>query len=404
MSSSALPARPSFEQLRKQAKDLLKAYRAGDPPALLRFRESLPELADASDEQLVDLSLSLRDAQRVVAADYGFDSWTQLKDHLNELTSSLMIEMTIDRIQMHPVSGQRVLVLKEKRADKYLPIWIGPHEADSIALRLEGQQLPRPLTHDLMESMIGDLGARVSRVVVSDIRNHTFFAQVVLQTNGATIERDSRTSDAIALAVRSDAPIYATSYVLDRAGVAFSPDTNLPESTVFGWQTLTMKDTVKDISRVASEEVEEILEKARAEAGQSGRRSIEPRDILLALVREAKGVSAKVFADLGVDLAKIRSTLEMPSDLGASVTYTTTEMSQAGLQVLNLARMEAYVMFHGRIEAEHLLLGLVLYNDQETQGILREHGIEFGEAVKALRKALIEWRHTASDSPGQTTG
>ena len=140
----------------------------------------------------MDLSLSLRDAQRVVAADYGFDSWTQLKDHLNELTSSLMIEMTIDRIQMHPVSGQRVLVLKEKRADKYLPIWIGPHEADSIALRLEGQQLPRPLTHDLMESMIGDLGARVSRVVVSDIRDHTFFAQVVLQTNGATIERDSR--------------------------------------------------------------------------------------------------------------------------------------------------------------------------------------------------------------------
>ena len=404
MSSSVLPAQPSFEQLRKQAKDLLKAYRAGAPPALLRFREFLPVLADAPDEQLGDLSLSLRDAQRVVAAEYGFDSWTQLKDHLNELTSSPMIEMTIDRIQMHPVSGQRVLVLKEKKAEKYLPIWIGPHEADSIALKLEGQQLPRPLTHDLMESMIGDLGAKVCRVIVSDIRDHTFFAKVVLQRNGTTIERDSRTSDAIALAVRSDTPIYATSYVLDRAGVTFSPDTNLPESTVFGWQTLTIRNTVEDISRMASEEVEEILEKARAEAGQSGRRSIEPRDILLALVREAKGVSAKVFANLGVDLAKIRSTLEGPSDLGASVTDTTPEMSQAGMQVLSLARMEAHVMFHGRIESEHLLLGLVLCNDHETQGILREYGIEFGEAVKALKKALIEWRHTPSESPGQTNG
>lgn len=404
MSSSTLPAQPSFEQLRKQAKDLLKAYRAGDPPALLRFRKSLPRLADAPDEQLGNLSLSLRDAQRVVAAEYGFDSWTKLKGHLDELTSSLMIEMTIDRIQMHPVSGQRVLVLKEKKANKYLPIWIGTHEADSIALRLEGQQLPRPLTHDLMGSMIGDLGARVSKVVVSDIRDHTFFAKVVLQRNGTTIERDSRTSDAIALAVRSDAPIYAASNVLDRAGVTFSPHTNLPESTVFGWQTLTIKDTVEDISQMASEEVEEILEKARAEAGQSGRRSVEPRDILLALVREAKGVSTKVFANLGVDLAKIRSTLEMPPDLGASVTDTTPEMSQAGLQVLNLARMEAHVMFHGRIEAEHLLLGLVLYNDHETQGILREYGIEFGEAVKALRKALIEWRDTPPDSPGHTTG
>ena len=404
MSSSTLPARPNLEQLRKQAKDLLRAYRAGDPPALLRFRESLPGLAGVSDEQLGDLSLSLRDAQRVVAAEYGFDSWTQLKDHLNELTSSQMIEMTIDRIQMHPVSGQRVLVLKEKKADKYLPIWIGTHEADSIALKLEGQHLLRPLTHDLMDSMISGLGAKVSMVVVSDIRDHTFFARVVLQRNGTTIESDSRTSDAIALAVRSDAPIYATSYVLDRAGVTFSPDTSLPEPTVFGWPTLAIEDIVEDISKMASEEVEEILEKARAEAGQLGRSAVEPRDILLALVREAKGVSATVFGNLGVDLAAVRSTLESLSDPVGSVSDTTPEMSEASLQVMSLARMEAHVMFHGRIEAEHLLLGLVQANDHETQRILRELGIEFGEAIVALRKALNAWRATPPDSPGQTPG
>ena len=207
MPPSTLPARPNLEQLKKQAKDLLRAYRAGDPPSLLRFREFLPRLADATDEHLAELSLSLRDAQRVVAAEHGFDSWTHLKDHLNELSSSQMIEMTIDRIQMHPVSGQRVLVLKEKQADTYVPIWIGPAEADSIALKLEGQEVLRPLTHDLMGSMINDLGARVERVVVTDLKDQTFFAKVVIQRNGTTIESDSRTSDAIALAVRSDAPI-----------------------------------------------------------------------------------------------------------------------------------------------------------------------------------------------------
>ena len=349
MPSSHLPARPNLEQLRKQAKDLLKDYRAGHPPALLRFRESLPRLAHVSDARLKEISLSLRDAQRVIAVEHGFDDWTQLKDHVDELTSSKMIEMDIDRIQMHPVSGQKILVLKQKQADTYLPIWIGPVEADSIALKLEGQQLPRPLTHDLMESMIGDLGARVSKVVVSDIRDHTFFAKVVIQRNGTTIERDSRTSDAIALAVRSDAPIYATSYVLDRAGVTFDPESGLQESPVFDWQSLTIQNVLEDISRMASEEVEEILQRARSEAGRLGRSSVEPRDILLALVRDTKGVSAMVFANLATNLAALLSALERLSEPGESASDTTPELSEASLRVMRLARMEAHLMVHGRV-------------------------------------------------------
>ena len=400
MPSSSLPARPNLEQLRKQAKDLLKAFRTGDPTSLLRFRESLPRLAGSSDDQLADMSLSLRDAQRVVAAEHGFDSWTRLKDHINESTSSKMIEMSIDRIQMHPVSGQRVLVLKEKGADKYLPIWIGPVEAESIALKLEGQQLPRPLTHDLMESMISDLGARVSRVVVSDLRDHTFFAKVIIQRNGTTIESDSRTSDAIALAVRSDAPIYATASVLELAGVTSNPETGLWGSTVFDWQTLS----VEDIPKMASEEVGEILRQARVEAGRSGRGAIEPQDILLALVRAARGLSAMVFGSLGVDLAVIRSTLERLSARGASPSDTRPELSEASLRVLRLARMEAHVMFQGRVEPEHLLLGLVLADDERTQQVLGEHGIEIEGARVALIKALTEWGTSPPASPGRSTG
>ena len=404
MPSSSLPARPNLEQLRKQAKDLLKEYRAGHPPALMRFRDSLPRLTRASDEQLAEMSLSLRDAQRVIAAEHGFDDWTQLKDHVDELTSSKMIEMNIDRIQMHPVSGQKVLVLKQKQADTYLPIWIGPVEADSIALKLEGQQLPRPLTHDLMESMIGDLGARVSKVVVSDIRDHTFFAKVVIQRNGTTIESDSRTSDAIALAVRSDAPIYATSYVLDRAGVTFNPENGLPESPVFDWQTLTIQNVLEDISRMASEEVEEILQRARSEAGRLGRSSVEPRDILIALVRDTKGVSAMVFANLGTDLAALLSALECPSEPGESASDTTPELSEASLRVMRLARMEAHLMVHGRVEPEHLLLGLILTNDDETAGVLSKHGIEIEGVRVALIETLAGWRKIPPTSSSQSIG
>ena len=404
MPSSHLPARPNLEQLRKQAKDLLKDYRAGHPPALLRFRESLPRLAHVSDARLKEISLSLRDAQRVIAVEQGFDDWTQLKDHVDELTSSKMIEMDIDRIQMHPVSGQKILVLKQKQADTYLPIWIGPVEADSIALKLEGQQLPRPLTHDLMESMIGDLGARVSKVVVSDIRDHTFFAKVVIQRNGTTIERDSRTSDAIALAVRSDAPIYATSYVLDRAGVTFDPESGLQESPVFDWQSLTIQNVLEDISRMASEEVEKILQRARSEAGRLGRSSVEPRDILLALVRDTKGVSAMVFANLATNLAALLSALERLSEPGESASGTTPELSEASLRVMRLARMEAHLMVHGRVEPEHLLLGLVLADDEETAKVLGGHGIEIEGARVAVIKALNVWRTVPPTSSSQSIG
>lgn len=388
MPSSPLPSRPNLEQLRKQAKDLLRAYRAEDPSAQLRFRKSLPGLADTSDEKLTDLSLSLRDAQRVVADEHGFDSWTQLKDHIDELSSSQMIEMTIDRIRMHPVTGQRVLVLKQKQADTYLSIWIGPAEADSIALKLEGQQILRPLTHDLMDSMISDLGAKVTRVVVTDLKDQTFFAKVIIQKNGITIERDSRTSDAIALAVRSDAPIFATPNVLDQAGAAFNPEVSQTWPTALDWQAFSLDD----LPKMVSTDAEKILRLAEEEARRLGCGTVDPLHILLAVVREAKDISAIVLADLGVDLEAIQSSLECLSVRSDSARDVQPEWSEASLRVLRLARMESQMMFLGRVETEHLLLGLVLANDDQTTQVLRDHGIEIEGVRMAVIKAMSEWK------------
>ena len=130
-----------------------------------------------------------------------------------------MVELTIESIRVSLMNYQRVVILKEKESDRYLPIWIGPAEADAIAVRLQEVAVARPLTHDLIRSIIDSLGASVDYVIVNDLSNDTFFARIMLQIDGRVMEIDSRPSDAIALAVRVQVPIYADESVLEKAGV-----------------------------------------------------------------------------------------------------------------------------------------------------------------------------------------
>ena len=131
-----------------------------------------------------------------------------------------MREMAIDSIRVSLTNYQRVVILKDNDSDRYLPIWIGATEADAIALKLQDVNVPRPLTHDLLETVIESLGAQVNHILVSDLSDDTFYAKIVLQQDGGDRrEIDSRPSDAIALAVRTGAPIYAEDEVIDKAGV-----------------------------------------------------------------------------------------------------------------------------------------------------------------------------------------
>ena len=139
-----------------------------------------------------------------------------------------MVEMIVDSIRVSLMNYQRVVILKEKDTDRYLPIWIGPAEADAIAVKLQGVNVPRPLTHDLMHSMVDLLGASVNSIVVCDLKNDTFFAKIVLNVDGGQMEVDSRPSDAIALAVRVDAPIFADDAVLEKAGIMLDRETGKP--------------------------------------------------------------------------------------------------------------------------------------------------------------------------------
>ncbi|MFP4640680.1 MAG: bifunctional nuclease family protein [Dehalococcoidia bacterium] len=139
-----------------------------------------------------------------------------------------MIEMSIDSIRVSMMNNQRVVILKEKQSERYLPIWIGPAEADAIAIKLQGVDLPRPLTHDLLVSVIDSLKASVNSITVSDLRDDTFYAKLILNIDGEQLELDSRPSDAVALAVRVNAPIYAEETVLDRAGILIDRETGKP--------------------------------------------------------------------------------------------------------------------------------------------------------------------------------
>ena len=131
-----------------------------------------------------------------------------------------MIEMTVESVRINLATQQRVVILKATKRERYLFIWIAHAEAYAIAVELQGTTSPRPLTHDLLKNVIGELGAKIVSIVISDLMDEIFYARIVLDVAGRHVEVDSRPSDAIALAVRSKTPIYVEESVLERAGVA----------------------------------------------------------------------------------------------------------------------------------------------------------------------------------------
>ena len=139
-----------------------------------------------------------------------------------------MVEVVIDSIRVSLMSQQRIVILREVDHERYLPIWIGAAEADAIAVKLQNVSIPRPLTHDLLQSVIEVLGASVNSIIISDLKNDTFYARIMLNVDGRLMEVDSRPSDALALAVRVEVSIYAEESVLDKAGIFLDKETGKP--------------------------------------------------------------------------------------------------------------------------------------------------------------------------------
>ncbi|MHC4150162.1 MAG: bifunctional nuclease family protein [Planctomycetota bacterium] len=126
------------------------------------------------------------------------------------------VEVELSRIIINETSDQQIIVLKERDGERSFPIVIGIVEIFAIDRRLKGIKPPRPMTHDLLDGIIENLGAKIEKIVINDLRNHTFFAKIHLSTNGRTVEIDSRPSDAIALGAASNAPIYVADHVFNK--------------------------------------------------------------------------------------------------------------------------------------------------------------------------------------------
>ena len=135
-----------------------------------------------------------------------------------------MIEMELTGVRVELPTNQPIVLLRERGGERYLPIWIGAAEAAAIALCLQGVVTPRPMTHDLMKSILEDLAIQVERIVVTELRESTFFASIELKQGAANYEISSRPSDAIALAVRTSTPIFASEEVLEEAAILIPGD------------------------------------------------------------------------------------------------------------------------------------------------------------------------------------
>ena len=130
-----------------------------------------------------------------------------------------MVEVTIDSIRVSLVSPQRLIILKDTDDERFLPIWIGPFEAEAITIKLQDVDVKRPLTHDLLNKFINELGGIVSHVIVSELRDDTYYARIVVGVDGKSMEIDSRPSDAMALAVRANVPIFVAEEVMEKASI-----------------------------------------------------------------------------------------------------------------------------------------------------------------------------------------
>src|SRR5207244_4079330 len=132
-----------------------------------------------------------------------------------------MQEMVIYGVSFDMVGKQPIVLLKTADGNKFLPIWIGHPEAAAILMKLQGANTPRPMTHDLLTDMLAQLDARVVKITVTELRENTFYAQITVQQDGSEIEIDSRPSDAIALAIRAEAPIFAADRVIEESAIEF---------------------------------------------------------------------------------------------------------------------------------------------------------------------------------------
>jgi uncharacterized protein len=166
-------------------------------------------------------------------------------------------EMVIYGVSFDMVGKQPIVLLKTAEGNRFLPIWIGHPEAAAILMKLQGASTPRPMTHDLVTEILSQLDAQVVRITVTELRENTFFAEITVQQDGSEIQIDSRPSDAIALAIRADAPIFAADDVIEESAIEFEGEDVDEEQIVAEFKSFLDQVTPEEFAIEEEEEEEE---------------------------------------------------------------------------------------------------------------------------------------------------
>ncbi len=267
------------------------------------------------------------------------------------------IEMVIDSIRVSQMNYQRVIILREKEGERYLPCWIGPAEADAIAVKMQGVRVPRPLTHDFTCAAIDALGGSVQSVIINKLENDTFYAKVVLKSDSGQMEIDCRPSDALAVAVRKGVSVFTDDKVLKKAGILLDEETGKPfepsSEEVPAGQQLS-----KGRLEVFSESAQDILDAAEIEAKRLNCSYVCTGHLLLALAKKMN-MSTEVLKNMGVNLAKIQLDIETSTKDEHNIEGGGTGLTPTVKEAIQVSITEAKRLGSEKVLPEHILLGLV---------------------------------------------
>jgi bifunctional DNase/RNase len=147
----------------------------------------------------------------------------------------MLVEMSVKGLMVDPVTNMPIVILRDAENQRVLPIWVGPVEANAIALQIENIAPPRPMTHDLLRNLVTELGATLARVIIADLRENTFYAYLELHRGGEVQFLDARPSDALALAIRTKAPVFVDSKVLEQAKSVDAPTDQADQERLTRW-------------------------------------------------------------------------------------------------------------------------------------------------------------------------
>ena len=324
------------------------------------------------------------------------------------------IEMVIDSIRVSLMNYQRVVILKEKEGARYLPIWIGTAEADSIALKMQNVSVPRPLTHDLLCSIANIVGLKIKSVIMNKLEKDTHHAKLVLTSRDKSYEIDCRPSDALAIAVRTDIPIFADEKVLNKAGILLDPETGklIGTGVTFDEEGKPTKPSSREIEgieselkkkppqfEIFSESAQDILSLAEEEAKRLNSNFVGTGHLLLALVKKIPTAANKVLNNMGINLAKIPAEIEASINQQSDIESGETGLTSLVKKAIELSVKETKRLGGGKVQPEHILIGLVRQNNGIAANLLKNLGINpEGIYVELIRLYTQSWHQQQSQS------